>query len=207
MDETLEFGRSEPPARKPGRRRPARPTARRRATLAGTALVFGAAVFGTVGCSGDGNAGKTSGSGAPAAEAGGGPAAQQAPGTPAQPAVSEAWIRLLPGTSPSGGYFVIRNDSDAARTLVGADAADFQSVQLHRSVEQNGLATMVHVDKVVVPAHGEVKFEPGGYHLMLMGRQHPLTPGNTEKVTLHFADGTQLPVEFQLRNATGTVGK
>ncbi len=189
--------------------RTAAKSARTAATSAAAAAVVGAFVFGAAGCGGSGGA--DSGAAAPSA---GGPGA--ATGTAAvaphprgarQLAISEAWIRLLPGDSPSGGYFVIHNDSAVNRTIVGAEAEDFQAVMLHQSVEQNGLSTMVHVDKVVVPAHGDVSFEPGGYHLMLMGPKRPLNPGDSERVTLHFADTTQLPVAFELRNAAGTEAK
>lgn len=120
---------------------------------------------------------------------------------------SDAWIRLLPGDLPAGGYFVLRNDGDGAVTLVGASAPDFASVQLHRSVQRNGLQTMERVASLPVPAHGEVEFRPGGYHLMLMRAQRKLEVGETERVTLHMADGTDIAVEFAVRGAAGTGGE
>jgi copper(I)-binding protein len=120
---------------------------------------------------------------------------------------SDAWIRLLPGELPAGGYFVLHNDSDRSITLVGASAPDFGSVQLHRSVQQNGLETMQPVASVPVPAHSRVEFRPGGYHLMLMQPRRSLAVGDTEPITLHTADGKQIRVDFIVRGAAGTGGR
>ena len=57
---------------------------------------------------------------------------------------------------------------------------------LHRSVNDNGQERMEMVDSVPVPAHGEVKFEPGGYHLMCMSPTAEAARGRSVPVTLSF---------------------
>lgn len=118
--------------------------------------------------------------------------------------VTGAWIRLLPGELPAGGYFVLRNESGRATELIGARAPDFARIELHRSVERDGLQTMVRIDRIPVPAHGTIEFRPGGYHLMLMGRRHPLAVGDTVHVRLTLADGNEIPVDFTVRGPAAT---
>lgn len=119
-------------------------------------------------------------------------------------AVSGAWIRLLPGDLPAAGYFTLKNDSAQATALVGAASPDFTRTMLHRSVEKNGTEKMIHVDSVPIPANGVLRFAPGGYHLMLMKRHHPLKVGDRLPITLRFQSGTTLTVDFVVRGAAST---
>lgn len=120
-------------------------------------------------------------------------------------AVSNAWIRLLPGELdlPAAGYFVLENATDHTVQLVGASTSAFKQAMLHQSISKNGVEQMIHVPSVAVPAHGEVRFAPGGYHIMLMHRTRPLTVGATLPITLKLKDGTTLTASFQVRGATG----
>ncbi len=74
---------------------------------------------------------------------------------------------------------------------------------IHRSVDDNGQERMEMVDSVSVPAHGEVKFAPGGYHLMCMSPTAAAAPGRSVPVTLRFQDGGSLTASFPVRGATG----
>lgn len=111
------------------------------------------------------------------------------------------WIRVLPAGLPAGGYVVLHNDADQPATLTGASSARYASVMLHQSTTEGGMGRMKMVDHVVVPAHGNVAFAPGGYHLMLMQAQTPVQVGETVPVTLTFADGSRLDVPFLARPA------
>jgi hypothetical protein len=74
---------------------------------------------------------------------------------------------------------------------------------LHRSVNDNGQERMEMVASVSVPAHGEVKFAPGGYHLMCMSPTAAAARGGSVSVTLRFQDGGSLVAIFPVRGATG----
>ena len=74
---------------------------------------------------------------------------------------------------------------------------------LHRSVTQNGTARMEMVMSVVVPPHGAVTFQPGGYHLMCMSPAAAIAPGQSVPVSLHFKDGTSLSASFPVYGAKG----
>jgi len=117
----------------------------------------------------------------------------------------QAWIRVLPGDLPAGGYVVLSNDGDQPATLRGATSPRYGSVMLHRSSGEGGMSRMAMVDSLVVPAHGKVELAPGGYHLMLMHAVAPVKPGERVPLSLRFADGSTLAVDFAARpaNATG----
>jgi len=131
-----------------------------------------------------------------------------APGAFAQSAppvrADGAWIRWLPAGLPAGGYMSLHNDSAQPVALVGASSPDYAEVMLHHSVMENGTMQMLPVDKVEVPAHGELQFKPGGYHIMLMRARHEVHPGDRIPVILRFADGGQLRVSFEVRKPGAT---
>lgn len=126
---------------------------------------------------------------------------------PAGVRVEHPWIRWLPANLPSAAYAVIVNDSDAMVRLVGAASGDYQSVMLHRSMLAHSDSRMEKVEHLDIPAHGSVKLAPGGYHLMLMHARHPIKPGDKVPVSLHFAGGATLQVDFPVlpANSSGPV--
>ena len=117
--------------------------------------------------------------------------------------VSDARIRWLPGDLPMAGYFVITSQASGPLRLVGAASPAFGGVMVHRSVEKDGMARMVHVDGVDLAPGKPVAFAPGGYHLMLMNRTRDLHTGEEVPVTLQFGDGQTLVVSFRVTGVQG----
>ena len=117
--------------------------------------------------------------------------------------ISNAWIRMLPAGVPAAGYFELRNKGKLPLRLVSATSPAFGSIMLHRSVEEKGRSSMLHLDQIDVPAQGRVVFKPGDYHLMLMQPTRALEPGGRVPVTLQFATGESVTSQFELRGPSG----
>ena len=117
--------------------------------------------------------------------------------------VHNGWMRVLIPSRPAGGYFDLHNDGGTARQLVGADSPACHAVMLHRSIHESGQDRMVMVKHVEVPAHGDLRFAPGGYHLMCMAPSAAVKPGGQVPVTLRFADGASVTASFAVKGATG----
>lgn len=132
-------------------------------------------------------------------------AAVCAPAAPAGVRAEHAWIRWLPANLPAAGYVVLVNDGDGDATLTGARSADYGMVMLHQSRLDESDSRMEPVASLTVPAHGSVALSPGGYHLMLMHPTRALKPGDTVAITLEFAGGGTLQVDFSVlpANAPG----
>lgn len=112
-----------------------------------------------------------------------------------------AWIRVMPANLPAGGYVTLRNEGELPAVLDGASSAAYGSVMLHESATDSGMGRMRMVERLTIPAHGQVALAPGGYHFMLMDAAKPVQPGQTVQVTLHFADGSLLSTDFRARPA------
>ena len=113
--------------------------------------------------------------------------------------VTDAWIRWLPGNLPSGGYLTVTNAGDHAVSLTAASCADYGSVSLHRSRMQGGVVSMNPVSTLTIPPHSTLAFEVQGYHLMLEQAKQPIKPGDHIIITLQFASGPSIPVQFEVR--------
>lgn len=114
---------------------------------------------------------------------------------------SHAWIRVLPGTLPAGGYVTLENRGDQPVALTGARSTAYAEVMLHHSSTQGGMSRMAMVESLAIPAHGSVVLGPGGYHLMLMKPAAAVLPGNRVQMQMQFDDGSSLPVDFVARPA------
>lgn len=130
--------------------------------------------------------------------------ALQAPATFAAPAVQAdaCWIRAMPATVPSSGYFTLKNDGDTPATLTDIDSPAYGMAMVHETQTNGSTAKMVHVDSVVVPAHGSVVFKPKGYHVMLEEPRRAVAPGAKVPFRLHFADGSTVPVTCDAKPPT-----
>ncbi|MFA7668293.1 MAG: copper chaperone PCu(A)C [Burkholderiaceae bacterium] len=100
--------------------------------------------------------------------------------------VEGCWIRALPNRLPAAAYLKVANAGAQDVVMVGAQADGFGRVMLHAHQTVNGMASMVHAGKVVVPAGGSFDFAPGGHHVMLEKPQIDLKIGGTHPITLWF---------------------
>ncbi len=113
--------------------------------------------------------------------------------------VSDAWVRLAPTSLKThGGYLTIMNHGKETQELTSASSENYQSVQMHVSRIENGVATMQRLESVEIPAGGAAEFQPGGLHLMLLGAKKPLQEGGTVPIHLGFGSGATLDVEARV---------
>jgi copper(I)-binding protein len=114
--------------------------------------------------------------------------------------VSHVWIREAPpGVTVLAGYFTLDNLTGKTLDLTGASSPDFAMVEIHKSVQKDGVESMQPVDKISLPPHQGVVFQPGGYHLMLMQPHKRLSSGDTITLILNFSDGSTLTILAPLR--------
>lgn len=115
--------------------------------------------------------------------------------------VTGCWIRALPNRLPAAAYFRLKNGGAEDAILIGAQAEGYDKVMLHTHEEVNGMAAMVHVDKVVVPAGGAFDFAPRGHHVMLEQAGFDLEVGSQRPITLWFEGGQALTAQCDVRPA------
>lgn len=116
----------------------------------------------------------------------------------------DAWVRWLPNNLPAAGYVTLVNAGDKPVDLVDVSSSDYGDAMLHQTVSNGSSQKMVMVDKLTVPAHGQVAIAPGGYHLMLEDAKHKIAPGDTVHLKLKFSDGATLDTPFAVKSPAQT---
>jgi periplasmic copper chaperone A len=125
----------------------------------------------------------------------------------AEPAISvtNAWTRALPSVATSGEfYMVIENRGQASDRLVGAESpacATLAPYETHAGMP--GMPGMHGMRPVPGGAldlpPGRVVLEPGGLHLMCMGKRVDFRVGTPVAVRLRFRDAGEVTVELAVR--------
>ena len=95
------------------------------------------------------------------------------------------------------GFLTITNTGNTDDVLLEV-RADFPKVEVHTTEESDGVARMMHVDNLPIPAGETVELAPGGYHVMFMGLEAPFEDGQKIPATLIFENAGEVEVTFNV---------
>jgi copper(I)-binding protein len=95
----------------------------------------------------------------------------------------------------------IRNPGPAADRIVSARTPAARTVELHTHIRDGDVMRMRPVPAIDLPPGQEVRFAPGGLHLMLIGLTAPLRQGERVPVTLVLERGGEVQVELSVEAA------
>jgi copper(I)-binding protein len=128
----------------------------------------------------------------------------------AQVVVSDPWVRgTVGGMRATGAFMQITSKSDTR--LVAAASPAARVVEVHEMAVVDNVMRMRAIEAIPVTAGKPVMLEPGGYHVMLIGLEKPLAPGQTVPITLTFEgpDGRrqQVQVKAEVRPLNAPAGQ
>lgn len=98
------------------------------------------------------------------------------------------------GSNSAEAFMEIQNNSTQAYTLIAATTPVDQETQLHKTIIQNGKATMVQIKQITIPAKQDEDLQFGGIHVMLIGLDEKLKANEIIPITLIFNDGSDLKI-------------
>ncbi len=114
--------------------------------------------------------------------------------------VQDAWVlEAPPGMKVMAAYMTIKNSSENSYELSGVSSAQFERVEMHRTIIENEQAQMKRQNRMTVNAGDTLKFEPGGSHLMLFNPEVRLKSGDEVDLSLKLNNGIILDVKAQVR--------
>lgn len=115
--------------------------------------------------------------------------------------ISDAWARPGLAANNSAVFFTIDNPTNDNEKLLGVSCDAAQKAEIHRSFLQNDVMKMERQEFVDIPPGSQVTFEPGGYHVMLIGLKADLSAGERVNLELEFEQSgdVRLSVEVQER--------
>lgn len=106
----------------------------------------------------------------------------------------------------AAGYMAISNEGATDDALIGAEVNFAAKAMLHTTeFGADGVARMMHVPRLIIPADDTVVLELGGFHIMLMGLTRTLEVGDMLPATLIFEHAGRIPFEFMVDPADGSV--
>ncbi len=114
--------------------------------------------------------------------------------------VQGAWARPAQAGGTSAIYFTIDNPLKDADTLLGVSTDVAETAEMHQTQMENDVMTMIPQRTVPVAAESQVKFEPGGLHIMLMNLKKDLNPGDQFSATLSFDRAGPLTITVDVKD-------
>ena len=117
--------------------------------------------------------------------------------------VKDGYARAtFPMAESAALYFTLHNKSDTSVTLthVSVDQKIAQDAQIHTTEMKNDMMRMHEMKEgIKVPPQESVSFEPGGYHVMLLGLKQGLSEGNSVPLSLYFENGEVLNITLPVQ--------
>jgi periplasmic copper chaperone A len=117
--------------------------------------------------------------------------------------LENAWARRAPAGHGGGGngavYVTIANRGAEPDALLSATTDAAATVELHETVQEGGVMKMRPRPRFEVPGGGRIEMKPGGHHIMLLGLNRNLKPGDTVRVTVTFEKAGRLTLDAPVR--------
>lgn len=122
--------------------------------------------------------------------------------------ISDAWIRpSLPGAPNGAGYLIIRNTGPVADRLLGGSTPVAATFEVHEMSMAGGIMRMRPLPQgLPIPPRRQVRLQPGGFHLMLIGLRRPLNVGDRIPIRLRFARAGEIEVAFTVERRVASAG-
>lgn len=116
----------------------------------------------------------------------------------------DTWTRAT-DAEMTGVFGEITNSGEEDVEIVSARSAEAETVELHEVVvDDDGVEQMRQIEGgFPVPAGGSLQLEPGDDHLMLMGLDQQLHPGDSVEIILTLSDDTELSFEAMVKDEGG----
>lgn len=112
------------------------------------------------------------------------------------------WTRATPdGATVGAGYLTITNNGKETDRLTGGAFEGSDHVEIHEMKMDGDKMTMRQLkDGVEIRPGATVKFNPGSYHLMLLGLKKPIAKGPNIKGSLTFEKAGSVDIDYKVEN-------
>jgi copper(I)-binding protein len=114
--------------------------------------------------------------------------------------IEHPWARPAARGMNSALYFNLNNITSKADALYKVTSKAAEVVQLHSTVKNDdGTMGMKEIKQIAIPANSVIKFEPGGYHVMLINLKKNLHVNSKVEFTFYFKTGGKVKVKAVVR--------
>lgn len=107
---------------------------------------------------------------------------------------------LPPGQTTAAAYMILRNNTKTTLVLNYAHSPIASDVEVHRVIYDQGMMQMRKVNHLSIDPGSVLHFQPGGYHLMLMGIENAPPVGDSFTITFEFEAGYTISADAEVRS-------
>lgn len=114
--------------------------------------------------------------------------------------VENPWIKApIAGMKMTGGYMVIKNDTDKDIALTQVTGTDCEAYEIHTHSMVDGVMKMRQIKELPIKARSFVTLKPKSFHIMMIQLLNKFSEGDSKKMTLHFSNGKTLEINAPIR--------
>ncbi|MBR9727662.1 copper chaperone PCu(A)C [Shewanella intestini] len=114
--------------------------------------------------------------------------------------MTDGYVRAMPASVPNtAAYLTLENHYPVPVKLMAVKTEVAKEAQLHTIIEENGLVKMRQVSHFDIASHQQLRLQPSGDHIMLLGLKQPLNAGDKVKMTLVFSTDDTLDIELPVK--------
>ena len=122
-------------------------------------------------------------------------------------ALGEARVQLpVVSGRPGAAYFTLTQASGPPRKLVAVSVEMAGRAEMHETAKDGAMSTMKPVRDVPIASGETLKFEPGGYHVMLFDLDPKLRFEKTVRLTVSFDNGDKASVSAPVATIADSMG-
>lgn len=118
--------------------------------------------------------------------------------------IDHPWSRPTPPSAPvAGGYMKLTNSGTETDRLIEVTSPIAERAEIHRSVVNEGVASMRPVEEFAIEPGTTVDFEAEKLHIMFIKPNRQLKDGEKFPATLVFETTGRVEVEFMVQRKVG----
>ena len=106
----------------------------------------------------------------------------------------------LPGNTVTSGYTKITNNTDVAISIDSITSPDFETVEIHETIIVNGIARMIEIEQLKIPANNDVVLKRGGKHFMFFDPTKNINIGQNIKLNIKLSNNENLKFEVPAKS-------
>ena len=106
----------------------------------------------------------------------------------------------LPGNTVTSGYTKITNNTDVTISIDSITSPDFETVGIHETIIVNGIARMIEIEQLNIPANNDVVLKRGGKHFMFFDPTKNINIGQNIKLNIKLSNNENLNFEVPAKS-------
>lgn len=113
---------------------------------------------------------------------------------------NDAWARPAFKGENGAVYFVIKNRTDLDEKILSASTDISSNAEPHMTMESSqGVMSMTMQEAIEISAGDDLKFEPGGLHIMLVHLNRDLKVGDIFTLILNFENIGEIQLQVEVK--------